>query len=171
MSLYTIDQELQQAIDNLYSRVDENGELVDVTEADLEVITQLKAERQAKLENIALYIKNLDADAAAIYAEIDNLKKRAERLERKAEGLRGYMLRSMIANKDTELSSPRYQAKISSSESTEILDESLIPAEFIRIIEKEPERKPDKTAIKKAIKAGQDVAGARVVVNQKVKIL
>lgn len=170
MSLYTIDQEIMQAVENLYNRVDENGELIDVTAEDLEVISQLKAERQDKLENIALYIKNCDAEAAAIKAEIDNLKKRAERLERKAEGLRGYMLSSMIANGDKELSSPRYAAKIRTSEATEIIDESLIPDEFIRVIVKEPERKPDKAAIKKAIKAGQEVAGAALKINQKVNI-
>ena len=170
MSLYTIDQELMAAIDNLYSRVDENGELVEVTEKDLEVISQLKAERQVKLENIALYIKNLDADAAAIKEEASKLLARAARTEKKAEGLRGYMLRSMVANNDTELSSPRYAAKISSSESTEILDETLIPAEFIRVIQKDPERKPDKVAIKKAIKAGREVAGAKLVKKQKVNI-
>ena len=170
MSLYTIDQELMQAIDNLYNRVDENGELIDVTESDLEVISQLKAERRVKLENIALYIKNLDADAAAIRAEAEKLIKRAARMENKAEGLKGYMLRSMIANNEPELSTPRYAAKISSSESTEILDEALIPAEFIRVIQKEPERKPDKVAIKKAIKAGIEVAGAQLVKKQKVNI-
>lgn len=170
MSLYTIDNELQQVLENLYNRVDENGELIDVTESDFEVIAQLKAERQVKLENIALYIKNCDAEAAAIKAEIESLEKRCKRLERKSESLRGYMLSSMIANGDKELSSPRYVAKIRTSEATEILDENLIPDEFIKVTIPEPVRKPDKVAIKKAIKAGHEVAGAALKVNQKVNI-
>ena len=163
-SLYEIDSNIQAIIDSIYSGDDE------VTDADFTALLELKAERTAKLENIALYIKNCDSEAAAIKAEIDNLTARAKRLERKSEGLRGILLNSMIANGDKEISSPRYSAKIRTSKATEIIDESLIPDDFVRIITHEPERKPDKTAIKKAILSGQEVAGARVVENQKVNI-
>lgn len=166
-SLYEIDSNIKAIIDSIYDSVDENGE---VGEVDFTALEELKAERTQKLENIALYIKNCDAEAAAIQAEIDSLTKRKERLERKSDGLRGILISSMIANGDKELSTPRYRAVIRSSESTAIDDQSLIPAEFIREITHETEYKPDKTAIKKAIKAGQTVAGARLVVNRKVNI-
>ena len=166
MSLYTIDREIQALIDSIYDSVDENGEVA----IDLTALEELKAERQTKCENIALYIKNLDAEVAAIDAEIENLEMRKARLERKAEGLRGLLLNSMIANNDTELSSPRYRATIKKSETTEIVNKDLIPEQFIRVTIPEPKRDPDKVAIKKAIKAGQDVAGARLVTNKKVKI-
>lgn len=171
MSLYQIDQEIRQALDSLYDRVDENGEIAEITDEDMQAIAQLKAERHIKLENIALYSKNCDAEAAAIEAEIIKLNKRKERLERKAEGLRGLILRSMLANGDTELSSARYSAKISKSKSTEILDESLIPDEFFRVTTPKPKRTPDKMAIRKAIDSGRVITGARVVENQKVNII
>ena len=166
MSLYTIDREIQALIDSIYDSVDENGEV----NIDLTALVELKAERQTKCENIALYIKNCDAEAAAIQAEIESLEKRKARLERKSEGLRGILISSMIANKDTELSSPRYRATIKTSETTEIVDKKLIPKEFIRVTIPEPKEDPDKVAIKKAIKAGKEVAGARLVTNRKVKI-
>ena len=166
MSLYTIDREIQALIDSIYDSVDENGEVA----FDLTALAELKAERQTKCENIALYIKNCDAEAAAIQVEIENLEKRKARLERKSEGLRGILISSMIANKDTELSSPRYRATIKTSETTEIVDKKLIPKEFIRVTIPEPKEDPDKVAIKKAIKAGKEVAGARLVTNRKVKI-
>lgn len=165
-SLYEIDSSIQAIIDSIYDSVDENGEV----QVDFTALEELKAERTQKLENIALYIKNCDAEAAAIKAEIDSLKKRCERLERKSDGLRGLLINSMIANGDKELSTPRYRAVIRSSVATEVYDQSLIPAEFIRVIEKDPEYKPDKTAIKKAIQAGQEIAGARLVTNNKVNI-
>lgn len=166
MSLYTIDRDIQAIIDSIYDSVDENGEVT----VDFTALEELKAERQAKCENIALYIKNCDAEAAAIEAEIDNLAARKKRIERKAEGLRGVLLNSMLANNDKELESPRYKATVKTSESTEILNKDLIPKEFIKVKTFEPEYNPDKVAIKKAIKAGQDVAGARLVTNTKVKI-
>lgn len=165
-SLYEIDSNIQAIIDSIYSGDDEG----EVTDADFTALMELKEERATKLENIALYIKNCDSEAAAIKAEIDSLTARAKRLERKSEGLRGILLNSMVTNGDKELSSPRFVAKIRTSKATEILDENAIPDEFIRVITHEPERKPDKAAIKKAIEAGQEVAGARVIVNQKVNI-
>lgn len=170
MSLYTIDQELKARIDSLYDQVDENGELKEVTIEDLKAIEELNQERQTKLENIALFIKNLDAEADAIKAEEESLKARRERIQRKADGLRNLMMYSLMANGDTESSSPRYHAKIRETEATDILNEDLIPEEFMKVKIPDPVRNPDKVAIKKAIKAGQEVPGAVLKVNRKLNI-
>ena len=79
-------------------------------------------------------------------------------------------MNSMLANGDKELSTAKYRAVIRSSVATEIVNQSLIPAEFIRVIEKDPEYKPDKAAIKKAIQEGQIIEGARLITNNRVKI-
>lgn len=164
-TLYEIDNNIKEIIDRIYA--DELFDDGEVTDADFTALIELKEERAVKLENIALYIKNCEADALAIKAEEDALEKRRKRLERKAEGLKGLILRSMMATGDKEISSARYCAKIRKSKATEIIDESLIPNEYM--VEK-VERKPDKTAIKKAIESGIDVAGAQVVEKQKVNI-
>ena len=165
-SLYEIDSNIKAVIESIYD-ASEDGE---VSEVDFTALTELQAERQVKLENIALYIKNCDADAAAIQAEIEHLEKRKARLERKSEGLRGILIASMVANNDKEISSPRFVAKIRQSEATEILDEKGIPDEFFNVTIPEPKRTPDKKAIKAAIKAGTEIAGARIVINRKVNI-
>jgi hypothetical protein len=170
MSLYTIDQQIKATIDSLYDRVDENGELIDVTQEDLKLIEQLNEERKTKLENITLYCKNLDAEAAAIKAEEDALKKRRERIENKSEGLKKYMISSLMANGDNEFESPRCRAKIRESESTNIIDQSLIPEKYIKVKTPEPEYNPDKVAIKKAIKAGEKIPGAELITNRKLNI-
>ena len=170
MSLYTIDQEIKNVIDSLYDRVDENGELIDVSETDLEALSQLKQERQTKLENIALYCKNLDSEAAAIKAEEEALKKRRERIERKSDGLKTLMINSLLANGDKAFETTRCCAKIRESTATEILNADLIPEKFIKVKTFEPEYNPDKTAIKKAINAGETVPGAQLKVNRKLNI-
>lgn len=170
MSLYTIDQELQEAIDNLYNRVDENGELIEVTEEDLKAIIDLKEEREAKIENTILFCKNLDAEALAIKAEEEALEKRRKRLEKKSEGLKKYMIFSLLANGDKEFNSPKCYAKVKETEATDIIDKSIIPDEFMKVKTFEPEYNPDKMAIKKAIKAGQEVPGAVLKVNRKLNI-
>lgn len=170
MSIYTIDQQIKATIDSLYDRVDENGELIDVTQEDLKLIEQLNEERNIKLENIALYCKNLDSEAQAIKAEEDALKKRRERIERKSEGLKGVMISSLMANGDDKFESARCCAKIRESKVTDIINKDLIPEKFIKVKTFEPEYNPDKTAIKKAILAGEKVPGAAIKINRKLNI-
>ena len=167
MTLYEIDNEIKNFLDGLYELVDENGEIL---EPDFEQLEALQAERKTKLENIALYMKNLSAEAAAIKAEEDNLKKRRERTERKLERLGAYLAQSMVNNNEDKLESARCSVKIRTSKSTEIDDLNLIPEKYIKVTTPEPVRKPDKMAIKKAIEAGEEVAGAHVVINKKAVI-
>ena len=65
MTLYEINnaiiQELEGAVDP------ETGEIVD--EALLAEYEQLQLDRETKVENVGLYIKNLEADAKAIRDE------------------------------------------------------------------------------------------------------
>lgn len=167
MTLYEIDSRIKAIIDSLYDTVDENGE---VGEVDFTELEQLQTNRETKMENIALYIKNLEAEAEAIKKEEDKLKARREKTTRKAESLRNRMIYSMQANNEPEIWTPRCHCKIKTTESTEVTDLNQIPEEFIRIKIPEPERSADKTAIKKAIKAGATIGGAYIKINTKVVI-
>lgn len=167
MTLYEIDSRIKAIIDSLYDAVDENGEITG--EIDFTELEQLQEDRKTKMENIALYIKNTEAEAEAIKAEEEKLKARRERLTRKADGLRNRLIYSMEASNEPEIETARCHAKIKKTESTEILDASQIPEEFINVKIKE-ERNPDKTAIKKAIKAGATISGAQIKINTKVVI-
>jgi hypothetical protein len=165
MSLYEIDSRIKAIIDNLYEAADENGE-VDA-EIDFSELKQLQEDRKTKLENIALYIKNTEAEAKAIKEEEEKLKTRRERLENRADRLRDLMITSMQEAKEPELETARCKARIKDNEVTEIINEDLIPEEFIKVKIK---RDPDKTAIKKAIKAGTEVAGATLGIHTTIKI-
>ncbi len=162
-SLYEIDRDIQAFIDGLFAMADENGE-VDI---DMDILEDLKEQRQTKLENIALYIKNLASEASAIKEEENTLSERRKRLERKCERLKGILVRSMVENGEKELSSARYCAKIRDSKATEIYDDNILPPKYI--IGKTT-YSFDKMAIKKDIEAGNEVAGARIIVNHNLKI-
>lgn len=164
MSLYEIDSRIKAIIDSLYEAADEDGV---VGEIDFTELKQLQEDRKTKLENIALYIKNTEAEAAAIKAEEEKLKARRERLENKAKRLREYVINSMKENKDEPLKTARCEVSIKDNEKTDITDLESIPEEFIKV---KTERNPDKTAIKKAIKAGQKVPGAQIIINTTLTI-
>ena len=76
MTLYEIDQNIMDCWDP------ETGEILDEQRLD-----SLLMDRNDKIEGIALYIKNLRSDAAAIKAEKDALGQRQKSAENKAESL------------------------------------------------------------------------------------
>ena len=164
MSLYEIDSRIRAIIDGIYDAADEDGV---VEEIDFTELKQLQEDRKTKLENIALYIKNTEAEAAAIKAEEEKLKARRERLENKAKRLREYVINSMKENKDEPLKTARCEVSIKDNEKTDITDLDSIPEAFIKV---KVEKNPDKTAIKKAIKAGQTVPGAQIIINTTLTI-
>ena len=164
MSLYEIDSRIRNIIDGLYEAADEDGV---VGEIDFTELKQLQEDRKTKLENIALYIKNTEAEAAAIKAEEEKLTARRKRLENKAGRLRDYIINSMKENKDGPLKTARCEVSIKDNEKTDITDLDSIPKEFIKT---KIETSADKTAIKKAIKAGQTVPGAQIIINTTLTI-
>lgn len=164
MSLYEIDTRIREILDSIYDAADEDGE---VGEIDLTELKELQAARETKLENIALYAKNLAVEASAIKDEENILAERRKRLERKCERMKGILMYAMQEDGNKKISSPRFEAVLRYSKKTEIIDESLIPEEYMTT---KITKTPDKTAIKKAIEAGTEVAGAKVLDNTTISI-
>ena len=166
-SLYEIDKSVLAAIHAVYSKVDpDTGEILDASAInDLKELDALRLERKTKLENIACYIKNLEADADAIAAESKKLTDRAKRKKSRAQSLRKYITNSMITAGEFEVETLRVALSFRKSEAVEIPDESVISHKFCNVT-----YKPDKKTIKEALKNGKRVRGATLVVNQNLQI-
>lgn len=151
-SLYQIEEAIMDCVDM------ETGEIIDIERLD-----QLQMDRDVKIENIALFIKNLLSDVAGIKAEKDNLAQRQRVAENKANNLKKYLAGYLAGQK---FSTSRVAISFRKSESVNVQDLTEIPKEYLKY--KDPE--PDKTAIKAALKAGKDVPGAELVQNQNIQI-
>ena len=152
--------ELTRAIEEFDLEIDEEtGEVTNLDELDA-----LELERDTKVENIALWVKNLTAEAAAIKAEVQNLTKRQKAAENKAERLKDYLMGNLAGEK---FKTPKVAISYRTSEAVEITDEDLIPEEFLVI---KTEYKPDKKAIKDELKAGGEVEGAELVKRTSLQI-
>lgn len=90
MKLYEIDAAIQNVLDNM--AVDPETGAVTLDE---EALLSLQMEREAKLEGVALSIKNMSAEAAAIKAEEDALSKRRKLLENKLERTKGFLMSAL----------------------------------------------------------------------------
>lgn len=130
----------------------ETGELIDPERLD-----RLQMEREAKLEGVACWIKNLLSDANAIKAEKEALAEREAKCRKKAEQLKGYLAYALGGEK---FSTAKCAVSFRKSESVEVEDLTLVPAELLRV---KNSYEADKTAIKAAIKAGQEINGCRLV--------
>lgn len=145
MKLYEIEQAIMDCIDM------ETGEIIDAEKLD-----QLQMEREAKIENVACWIKELKAEAEALKAEKLAFAERQKVAENKMESLKKWLAYALDGQ---AFKSTRASVTFRATESVEITDIYKLDENFLRY--KEPEA--DKTAIKDAIKAGQEVAGATLV--------
>lgn len=144
MNLYEINQEILSLVDP------DTGEIL-----DFEAFAELQMEREQKIENIVLWHKNLVAEAAALKAEKDAFAEREKAAKNKAESLKKY-LDTILQGQP--LKTTKFSVTYRKSEQTVIDDISKIPAEYLKPVEPEA----DKTAIKNAIKAGAEIAGAHI---------
>lgn len=87
LSLYEIDHALEALVD------EETGEI-----KDFDAFEDLQMERDKKIESVACWTKNLDAEAKAIRAEELSLAERRKSLEKKRERLMEYLDRALDGN-------------------------------------------------------------------------
>lgn len=152
MKLYEIDQAIVDLVDN------ETGEIIDI-----EMFDSLQMERDEKIESIALYIKDLKAEAEALKAEKLAFAERQKVTENKAESLKNYLA---YALKGQAFKSTKAVVSFRKTQQVDIPDIYKLDENFLKYAEPTA----DKTAIKEAIKAGQTVKGATLIENTSVII-
>ena len=152
MTIYEINEEILNCIDL------ETGEIIDIDR-----LNDLQLERDAKIENVACWIKELKAEAEAIKVEKLALAERQRVAENKAESLKKWLAYALDGQKfKTSKCSISYRK----SEVVEVTDEGLsnLMKEHDELLTyKAPE--PNKKAIKDAIKDGLNVDGVQLVQN------
>lgn len=156
MNLYEIKQEFEKAIEECVDM--ETGEIINPTRLD-----ELNMVLTDKRENVALYIKNLSAEAKAIDEEAKNLTNRKRVLNNKVEGLKKYLADNLEGHK---FETAKVVVSFRKSEQLEIKSTEHIPAEYL--ISQEP--KIDKVALKKSIKQGAVINGVKVITKQNIQI-
>lgn len=150
MTLYEIDTAIMALVDP------ETGEI-----ADFDQFESLQLDREQKIENTALYIKNLKAEAEAIKSEEKNLADRRKAAEAKAERLTEYLNRALAGQNFKTARCVCAYRKTSSVELMEGFVEWARDHADDLLTFKEPT--PNKTKIKEAIKEGRNPWGAMIV--------
>jgi hypothetical protein len=163
LTLYDIESDLE-ALLNTDEMVPEEQR----AEFERELGTQLRAAVD-KRQRVGEFIRFCDLQADACKAEIDRLTLRKRHFERVSEQVREYVLRVIEATGEKKLEGRTLTFSLRECPaSVQIVDQAAIPADYKRetitfLI--------DKTAIKKAILAGQEVPGADLQIGKKTLVL
>lgn len=158
MTLYEIDKALMDAFD---AAVDvETGEIVD--EGAYGDFMQLDMEKDEKIENVGLWIKDLKAEAEAIRAEELLLSGRRRAKENKLEQLKSWLSYALHGEK---FETAKLRISYRKSQSVEA-DLDKLPDKYLRF--RDPE--PDKKKLAADLKAGKEIPGAVLIEKQNLQI-
>ena len=168
MTLYDIDAQIAAldgaAEDDMLIDA-ETGELLSVEQA----LDALRMEREAKLENVACWVKNLSAEADAIREEENRLIKRRKAAETKAANLKAWLLAAMTREDGTtdKLKTGRVAISVKRNPPSTVVDDALLPSTYkvAKIT-----YQPNKELIKRELLAGGEVPGAHLEYGRSVII-
>lgn len=157
MNIYEIDNAMMSLID------EETGEI-----KDFSAFEELQMQREEKIENVALWYKNLVAESKAIREEEKALAERRKSLENKAESLKNFVNRTLNGNKfSTSKVAISYRKSTAVEVDDEFIDYAMKNNNDL-LTYKQPE--PNKTVIKGMLQGGFDIPHAELVERNNMSI-
>ena len=161
-TLFEINDNILEIFENIeaYCTEHETDVLPDYLVEQLQISED---EMSDKLENYFFLIKELKGQVETLKAHISQMSAKRKSIENRIEQLKGFVGQSVnLFGQENKSGNKFYKHdlfKVTATPSTavQIVDDSLIPAEFKREV---VTVKIDKTGIKKALQAGENVDGA-----------
>ena len=176
-SLYEIDEQLK--ILEEYMVDPETGELLDEESFNAK-FDEIQMALSDKIENSMCFYKNLQSDIDAFKVEEKNLAQRRKVKENLADRIKNRIdnyIRMKYTNEDGvvdtdslnkfKMETPRMKLSYRKSDSVDVYDIDSLPKEYIK---EKVEVSADKTALKKDIKSGKEINGAKIVTNLNMQV-
>lgn len=161
MKLYEISeryQSLARLLENEENMTEEAEGLI------VKALAEVEDEFADKARNIARFIQNLKAEEDAIIVEIDRLEKKQMAVRNKRKRLKEYVEREMLLSGIDKITDPVLPLALRKAPpSVEVEPGAVIPEKYL--IQQEP--KVDKRGLLEALKAGEEIAGVRLVDDKK----
>lgn len=165
LSIYSIPHEIQTAL-NALTVDEETGEVI-----GWERLDELTKGAADKIANTARFIRYAEVQIDAMDKVIAGIKARKQSAQTLVDRLSVLTVNALFALPDGNRKVEEPDIKVSARPSDVVLidDEELLDEKFFNIKIKQ-EKNVSKTAIKDAIKAGEEVKGARLVKSYKLQI-
>lgn len=165
MSLYKIKEELKEKYDELIDL--ETGEINEDVYAD---IMQLTTEREEKLENTALYIKNQESDIKGLKNEKKKLEQRIKTKENSISYLKEILFNEL---KGEKFETPKAVVSFRKSEAVHVDDEFIKYAKthgYLDLVNIKVTETANKSELKKLLKAGEKIQFCSLEEKQNIQI-
>lgn len=160
--VYALNAEIESIIENGID--EETGE---ISEEAIEKLNELTIAKEEKLENIALWVKDIAAEQKKVREEKKKFDQRLKALENKEARLRQYLADGLQGEK---FKTSKVNVYYLNTKSVEIDPDTFFArsanCEYFRF--HDPEAKKDE--IKKALESGKEIEGARLVSNTSLTI-
>ena len=144
-----------------------------VQEMDLEpetlkdTLDSIEEAIEVKAENIAKWIRNLEADKKAFEEEEKRFKEKKQAADNRIKSLKLYLEDNMRLTGKTKFKAGFFSFSIQKNRpSVEVFDEALIPKQFLM----EQPVKIDRAGIAELLKAGEEVPGAELKQTEGLRI-
>lgn len=150
MSLYDLSQAYQNILE-LFEQDEfkDNGEIKNA-------LAKIEEEFSQKAANVVRLIKNRQAEADAISAEIKRLESRKKSRENAVKSLKNYLMENMV---EPKLKTDLFSLYVGSSQSVELeISAENLPLDFQKV-----KIEADKTKLKEALKTGEIIDGVSLV--------
>ena len=162
-ALYTIALDYRDAAETL-ADLDLPPEVV------ADTLESMAGDLEVKFQSMAFFARNMAATSDAIKAAIEDMTKRSKAYDSRVAHIKRYMLDSMVIAGVQKIEGAYLRISIRNNRAAvDILDIGQVPVEFM-VVPPRPPAYPDKVAIKAAIKAGDDVPGAKLTRTQRLDI-
>lgn len=165
--LFDISSDFSELFDQLesFEEIEEPEMREAAQQAWFDTLTGIEEEFELKAENVAQYIKALRVEADAIREEEKTLAARRKAKEKRVSNLTDYLMMCMKQIHREKIETAKCRLSIrKNAESVQVSDESTLIGKLVMdgrtdlIRVKTPEL--DKTALKKALQAGEVIDGA-----------
>lgn len=163
MSVYTL-KEINEMIHNIEQLIQDG---VDPEEIQLllDAKEMAEMERSTKLEGCAMLIKNLENENLGLKTEKDRFDKRIKRNNDVIERVRQNMTDTLLTVEGNRVKTDKFTFSFRKSTKVEVSDIDSIPTQYVKV-----ERTISRSALAKALKAGDHIEGAKLVENQSLSI-
>lgn len=161
-ALYEMTAEIKCLLEMLESIDQEDqADQADTEAAIRDTLEGIEMEFGDKAEAIVKLSKSMQGNIDAIDAELKRLQGRKKVISNRKEALIDYLKTQMRSSELKKVETSLFTVSlVRGADRVEVLDDNALPDDFLRV---KTEISPDKIAIAKALKGGQDVPGARLV--------
>lgn len=144
-----------------------NLEIDDETKLDTIESLGLDEEIEAKAENYAKLIRNLEADKQIYKEEEQRFKEKKEKTDKKIERLKRDLQASMEITGKTKIKGELFTLSIQNTKASVVVDEAKLPEKYWT---KKVTEAPNKKELYDLLKAGEEIEGATLQENRSLRI-